>query len=83
MLMSRSMGAGRSYGELTGSVKELTASVVEFKDLFKTHASKLDEHEADIQKLKFILDVDGNSRTIVTDVMTIRERLAKKRNTGT
>jgi hypothetical protein len=82
-LFYRGVNSGEKFGELTGAVKSLATNVGEIKDLFKAHGERLDDHEADIQKLKFILDIDGNSRSIVTDVMTIRERLAKKRNSGT
>jgi hypothetical protein len=82
LLLSRALGIGFQQGELTKSVKELTSSVVEFKDLFKAHAGRLEEHEGRLGKLEFLLDVDGKSMGIVMDVAEIHRRRERRRGGG-
>jgi hypothetical protein len=82
LLLGRALGVGFQHGELTKSVKELTSSVVEFKDLFKAHAGRLEEHEARLAKLEFCLDIDGKSMGIVQDVAEIHRRRQRRRNGG-
>jgi hypothetical protein len=82
MLLSRAIGTGFQHGELTRSVKELAAAVIEFKDLFKEHAGRIEEHEARLAKLEFCLDIDGKSMGIVQDVAEIHRRRQQRRRNG-